>query len=59
MTDENGPEKPGTPGMSEVSAKFVHEAEAVTAASPSSASVPDNPLMTLSEITVRTMTVAA
>ncbi len=28
MTDENGPEKPETPGMAEVSAKFVHEAEA-------------------------------
>ena len=28
MTDK--PEKPETPGMSEVSAKFVHEAEAAT-----------------------------
>ena len=28
MTDENGPEKLETPGMSEVSAKFVHEAAA-------------------------------
>ena len=26
MTDENGPEKPETPGMSEVSTAFVHEA---------------------------------
>ena len=44
MTDKNGPEKPGTPGMAEVSAKFIHEAEAATAAPPSSASVPDDPL---------------
>ncbi len=35
MTEENGPEKPGTPGMAEVSAKFVHEAEAAVAAAAS------------------------
>ncbi len=35
MTDENGPEKPGTPGMAEVSAKFVYEAKAAVEATPS------------------------
>ena len=45
MTDK--PEKPEIPGMSEVSPKFVHEAEAATAAPPSSASVPDDSLTAL------------
>ena len=43
------PEKPTTPGMAEVSAKFVHEAEAATATPPSSASLPDDPLIALGE----------
>ena len=38
-----------TAGMGEVSPKFVHEAEAATAAPPSSASVPDVPLIALGE----------
>ena len=42
MTDER---KPETPGMSEVSPKFVDEAEAATATPPPSASVPGDPLL--------------
>ncbi len=41
MTDQ--PKPPETPGMAEVSPKFVDEAEAATAAPPSSVSVPDHP----------------
>ena len=37
----------GAPGMAEVSAKFVDEAEAAVEASPSSASVPSDPLIEL------------
>ena len=39
--------KPETPGMSEVSAKFVDEAEAAAGVHPSSASVPDDKLTAL------------
>ena len=49
MTDKDAPEKPETPGMAEVSAEFVAEAEAATATPPSSASVPDDPLIALGE----------
>ena len=44
MTDER---KPETPGMSEVSPKFVDAAEAAAAAPPSNASVADDPLVAL------------
>ena len=44
MADES---KPTPDGMSEVSTAFVHEAAAATAAPPSSASVPDDPLVAL------------
>lgn len=49
MTDERKPEKPETPGMAEVSAKFVHEAEAVTTTLPPSGSQPGDPLTALGE----------
>ncbi len=44
MTTEN-PKPPAKPGMSEVSPKFVDEAEASTATLPPSASEPDDPLL--------------
>ena len=44
MTEDR---KPAKPGMSEVSPKFVDEAEAATAAPPSSVSVTDNLLVAL------------
>ncbi len=44
MTEDR---KAKTPGMSEVSAKFVDEAEAAAGAPPSSASVSEDPVLAL------------